>query len=67
MYGRDYKNIWVGVNFLSIMGYETAKVPLMDDVLMGLKEKAAYTIIGRVSVSNPEVVAELAQSNEVIE
>ena len=61
MHGRDFNNVWAGVNFLSVMGHEVTKIPQIEGVLQGLQENAAYTLLGRVSTSNPEVIQEIAQ------
>lgn len=52
MHGRDFNNVWIGVNFLSIMGYDVPKVNSneVDNILKGIQENAAYTFLGNLSI-----------------
>ena len=58
MHGRDFNNVWVGVNFLSIMGHDVPKINSneVDNILKGIQENAAYTFLGSLSTSHPEVL-----------
>jgi hypothetical protein len=69
MHGRDFNNVWVGVNFLSIMGHDVSKIPPVevDGILRGLQENAAYTFLGKVSALHPEVLKELANSSSAVQ
>ena len=69
MHGRDFNNVWIGVNFLSIMGYDVPKVNSneVDNILKGIQENAAYTFLGNLSIQHPEVLQELANCGSSIQ
>jgi hypothetical protein len=42
---KQYKNVWLGLNFLSVMGHDVAKLPT-NAYIQEKQEKCAIMLIG---------------------